>query len=284
MASPNIETESNDTTTNHLVSDHMNVIQELTKSNHVLFLCLNLFFARHRKGSWLRNLLIVSSPTDKAHRGVYRHAGSFFSLTESSLRVSSGGVAIANVAISLLSTPARSEAHSILLLRRLKQQAEVCHSDALKMQQDFRDLRQQIMDAYKQVGMEFKDYVNHNVPYADIDARHDSSNDVLLSEMLPQTIAQLARTIKNLVAWWDDVRIHSTTISGYLSVGADVDFLIAEWQGLRFRYQSYNKEVSSSLPLESILILRQIMEQQDYYKSELQHALPSRGLLSWFKK
>lgn len=87
--------------------------------------------------------MTFSSPTDKAYRGVHHHAGSFFRLMESSLKVSSAGISITKVAISLLST---SGVSIIQAKARLRPHAEECYLDAGKMYEDFRELRRQIMD------------------------------------------------------------------------------------------------------------------------------------------
>lgn len=74
---------------------------------------------------------------------MHSHVGSFFRLMESSLKVSSTGISITKVAISLLSTPGVS---IIQAKARLRPHADECYSDACKMYDDLRELRKQIMN------------------------------------------------------------------------------------------------------------------------------------------
>lgn len=267
MESQNVEAEPNGTTVSSLMLDHKNTIHELTKSYHIMFLCLSLFFERHKKGSWFRNLITPSSSSEKTYNGVHQHTGDFFRLVESSLRVSSAGIAITNVAISLQSTRTRSKVHTIQFMRRLEQQAKECRSEAHKMQDDFRELRRQMMNTYKHVGIRAKGYTNQDVTYDNIDALRNTT-DIDLSKLLIVTITQVVKTIRKLVAWWDNAVIDWDNILRFMVCG-ELGSMIAEWKALQLGYQLYNEEV---------------MVQQDYYKSELQHALPSRGFLSRFKK
>ncbi|KAF9490917.1 hypothetical protein BDN71DRAFT_1453696 [Pleurotus eryngii] len=266
MESQNAEAEPNGTTASSLVLDHKNTIYELTKSNHIMFLCLSLFFERHKKGSWFKNLITPSSSSKKTYNGVHQHAGDFF-LVESSLKVSSAGIAITNVAISLQSTRTRSKVQTIQFMRRLEQQAKECRSEAHKMQKDFRELRGQMMNTYKQAGITAKGYTNQDVTYDNIDALRNMTN-IDLSKLLIVTITQVVQTIGKLVAWWDNAVVDWDNILRFMVCG-ELGFMIAEWKALQLGYQLYNEE---------------IMVQEDYYKSELQHALPSRGFLERFKK
>ncbi|KAF7430182.1 hypothetical protein PC9H_005882 [Pleurotus ostreatus] len=266
MEPQSAEAKPNDRTISSVTQVHEKAIQELTKSNRAFFLCLKSFFENHKREGWLKRLVTSSTPVDKAYQSLHHHAGSFFRLVESSIRVSSAGVAITKMAIFLLSAPAGPPIQVIQLATRLRPYAVQCRLEAKKMENACRELRTQIMDTYKSVGFEVESYNKHDMD--NTDALQNIQDGGLL-KALTDSVGQLADTITKLVSWWGDVEIDLSNITNLIDVSRGVSLLIRTWEDLQRSYQLYNKE---------------IMVQQDYYKSELRYALPNRGLLSFFRK
>ncbi|KAG9218408.1 hypothetical protein CCMSSC00406_0007991 [Pleurotus cornucopiae] len=129
------------------------------------------------------------------------------------------------------------------------------------MQDDFRELRRQMMNTYKHVGIRAKGYTNQDVTYDNIDGERiaifkDSgyisenfgkalrnTTDIDLSKLLIVTITQVVKTIRKLVAWWDNAVIDWDNILRFMVCG-ELGSMIAEWKALQLGYQLYNEEVS----------------------------------------